>query len=114
WKIVGRSDDGTVVQVDVANIKTREKRLTAWVTYSYGSPEKLDTGELYKSTVSLEVFDCESERLGTAAMNFYSEPFGGGKVLYTEDTPLMLVKMGYVRPGTLGYATLSAVCSTVS
>jgi TonB family protein len=109
WREV-TNESGEVVEVDAANIRVRERNLTAWFRHTNPSDVEKD-GIVFRSAVSLMVFDCDAEKSGVSSTTAFAGPRGDGKVVHTEEgLPIPLARLSYERPGTSGYKVLKFVC----
>jgi TonB family protein len=109
WKEVANGSEATI-EVDEANIRIRDSRLTAWVRST--SPREIEKdGVKFRSAISLHVFECDTERSGVHSATVFAGPRGDGKVVDTDEgLPVSLVHLSYERPGTTGYRILEFVC----
>ena len=111
WKLVIEGKSGTLVHVDVASVRVRENRLTAWVRYSFAAEQTSATGKSFMSAMQLQVFDCKSEQRGIASTADYSGREGTGEVVQTEATGISKASMSYLPAGSVGQSTMEFVCA---
>jgi TonB family protein len=109
WQEVA-SNPEVIVEVDAANIRVREDKLTAWVRVT--TLHDIGTeGTKFRSAVSLTVFDCDAEKSGMSTTTMFAGPRGEGKMVRTEEgLPVPIAQQSYERPGTGGYKVLKFVC----
>ena len=109
WQEIANGPE-VIVEVDTANIRVREARLTAWVRFT--TPRDMDTGGIkFRSAVSLSVFDCDANKSGRSSTTVFAGPRGEGKIVHTEEgLSVSMANLRYERPGTSGYEVLKFVC----
>jgi uncharacterized protein DUF3761/surface-adhesin protein E len=110
--ISSTSDYSLEVFLDSSSIKVRSGRLTAWLKYNWVLPQT-SPGEVpkpYQSKMSLEAFDCASERSGPIAINFYSGRHGEGLVVDSWSGEAATISLSFYPPGTMGQSAIDAVC----
>ena len=116
WVPVAEATDKTlVVYVDTGSVKVRDGQLTAWMKFNYSSPQKpvrSAARSKYRSVITLESFDCASERSGWVSVTYYSAIDGTGGYVGSASNDTHALE--YLPPDTVIRATLEAVCQSAS
>jgi Protein of unknown function (DUF3761) len=117
WEMVAAKPDySMVVFLDKNSVKTRDGHLTAWLQSNFTLVQKTsDTAPKdYLSSLTLEAFDCSSDRNGTVSITLYSGAHGAGEVVESETINPRRMELGYPPPGTVAKITLDAVCQVAA
>jgi Protein of unknown function (DUF3761) len=114
WQPISSSVDHSLeVFLDVSSVKRRSGRLSAWLLYNWVLPQSLssDASKSFQSKLSLEAFDCDSDRSGAVAINWYSGGHGAGEVVDTWSSEPATASTAFYPPGSMGQSAIDAVCS---
>jgi hypothetical protein len=110
WQEVVKDADG-FAEVDTANIRIDENRLTASVRITTSSQGNEGRSSTTGSAIFLRVFDCGAEKSGVSSMTKFTGPRGSGDVIKTvEGLPVDQASLKDERPGTYGHKVLEFVC----
>ena len=110
WRDASASDSA-VYEVDAANIRVRDGKLTAWVRMTH-STEQVVGRAAYSSQVSLYVFNCSSESSGMVNVAAYAGPRGTGRLVVSGNVAAVAeVEMQYLPPSSVFYGVLEFVCA---
>jgi hypothetical protein len=103
WVHVGESDDGNyTTYVDINTKKTVGRYIRVWTLMDMKKPE----GNI-KSLVTLEEFDCSSDRKRVIQLTGYKDSMGTGGTVGTEEGSM---RWTYVIPNSLVDVMYKRVC----
>lgn len=111
WTRVANSE-GAQYFIDTANLDAQGRTVTARTLTRYESPRSSSVlATPYRSTVSLERYDCAARTYAVSEMRYHAEGGGAGKALQTVAIPDS--KLTYLAPvpGTVNEQLLNQVCS---
>jgi Protein of unknown function (DUF3761) len=117
WQPISSSVDHSLeVFLDASSVKRRSGQLSAWLLYNWVLPQSLssDASKSFQSKLSLEAFDCESDRSGAIAINWYSGGHGAGELVNTWSSEPATASTAFYPPGSMGQSAIDAVCRIVS
>lgn len=82
WEITNRAEDGkTTYYHDKSSIRRKGAIAKMWTMKDFSVVKTNSKGKKYKSSESLYVFDCRSEKMETVSFIQYSDAMGGGTVV---------------------------------
>lgn len=111
WTRVANGE-GAQYFIDTAHLDTQGRTVTAHTLTRYESPRSSSTMvQPYRSTVSIERYDCAARTSALTEMRYHAEGNGAGKALQTVAIPEN--KLAYLAPtpGTVNEQLLNQVCS---
>lgn len=104
--------EGAQYFIDTGNLDAQGRTVTARTLTRYESPRSSSTiAKPYRSTVSVERYDCAARTSALTEMRYHAEGDGAGKALQTVAIPEN--KLAYLAPmpGTVDEQLLNQVCS---
>ena len=104
--------EGAQYFIDTANLDIQGRTVTARTLTRYESPRSSSAfAGSYRSTVSVERYDCAARTYAVSGMSYHTEADGAGKALRTVEVPEN--KMTYLTPGagSINEQLLNQVCS---
>jgi hypothetical protein len=111
WTRVANGE-GAQYFVDTANLDAQGRTVTARTLTRYESPRTSSTlSKPYRSTVSVERYDCAARTYALSEMRYHAEGDGAGQALGTVAVPEN--RLTYLAPGagTVNEQLLNQVCS---
>lgn len=117
WQPIASSVDHSLeVFLDASSVRRRSGRLSAWLLYNWVLPQSLssDASKSFQSKLSLEAFDCDSDRSGAIAVTWYSGGHGAGEVVDTWGSEPTTASTAFYPPGSMGQSAIDAVCRIAS
>ena len=110
WELVGQTD-AAKHYVDISSIRKQGSYLVAWSMADYFKIQTLDSGEMYMSTKTLNVFKCLEVQSGSKSAVAYSEKFGSGNVVISYSDEMYEVKFQDIVPDTVYDTIYEKVCA---
>jgi hypothetical protein len=110
WVTINDDVKVAVLQIDVDSIQIRDGYLSAWLRASYPAKRSDGRGSMYRSTLNLDMYDCESGRSALLELMEYDETYGTGKVVRIEHHSPGEAEWTYAPPATAAVAVLKLVC----
>lgn len=110
WVSINGDVDVAVLQINVDSIQMRDGYLSAWLRASYASKQPDGKGVMYRSTLNLDIYDCESGRSALLELMEYDNVYGTGKVVAIQHHSLQQAEWFYAPPGTAAVGALKLVC----
>ena len=111
WTPVANGE-GAQYFIDTANLDTQGRTITARTLTRYESPRTSTTiARPYRSTISVERYDCSARTYALSEMRYHTEGDGAGQVLETIAVPDS--RLTYLAPGagSINEQLLNQVCS---
>jgi hypothetical protein len=111
WTQVANGE-GAQYFIDTANLDRKGRMVTARTLTRYESLRSSSTVDKpYRSTVSVERYDCAARTSALTEMRYHAEGDGAGKVLETVAIPEDKLSYLAPMPGTVNEQLLNQVCS---
>ena len=109
WERIGKNDN-FVQDVDRATIRKKGKFVEMWDMKSHFETQVSTLGEKYKSSKSLQRYDCKNETKGLIQFVWYADIGGEGRVVYSENIKKNDIEDASVVPGSIGEMLLNTAC----
>lgn len=110
WVTINSDVKVAVLQIDIESIQKRDGYLSAWMRASYPAKRPDGKGSMYRSTLNLEIYDCESGRSALLELMEYDGTYATGKVVRLEHHSPQQAEWSYAPPGTAAVGALKIVC----
>lgn len=111
WAPVANGD-GAQYFLDMANLEAKGRTITARTLTRYDSPRSSSSiAAPYRSTVSVERYDCGARTYALSEMRYHAEGDGAGKAMETVDIPDDQLTYLAPLPGSVNEQMLNQVCS---
>lgn len=111
WVTINSDVDVAVLEIDVDTIQSRHGYLSAWLRASYASSQPDGRGSMYRSTLNLDLYDCDAGRNAVLQVMEYDDVRGTGKVVATQNYSPQTAQWSYAPPGTAAVNALKLVCA---
>jgi hypothetical protein len=112
WQVVASAEKMTVL-IDKNSMARAGKYKKAWFQYSYDVDQAGNSStsfKIYRSTKTLEYFDCEEHTSAQVQVAYYSAIFGAGDFLGSIAVKPQAASFTEVIPDTVGEVLLEFVC----
>lgn len=104
--------DGAQYFIDMNNLSAQGRTITARTLTRYTAPRNsTSVAQPYRSTVSVEKYDCANRTYAMTEMRYHAEGDGAGKALQTVDVPDDKLTYLAPLPGTVNERLMNQVCS---
>lgn len=104
--------DGAQYFIDTANLEAKGRTITTRTLTRYDSPRSNSAvAAPYRSTVSVERYDCAARTYALSEMRYHAEADGVGKAMETVDIPDDKLTYLAPLPGSVNEQMLNQVCS---
>jgi hypothetical protein len=108
--------DARVYEVDLETIGQKNGLLQAWIRMSVntGIDVKSTPGSKYKSSITLNIFDCKAKESAIHRMALYEFPFSSGKIIDDMSNDSMEVTKKLLKsaiPGSYGATIMRELCA---
>lgn len=109
WKLLGHSDGdgGFDIYGDPVSLVRSGDTAKMWGLVDYKTPQKSAFGKQYSSIQRQSEYDCKEARSRILDFTQYSEPKGGGAVVFSSGTPSRWER---ILPGTIAEAEAKIAC----
>lgn len=111
WVTINSDVTVAVLEIDLDSIQTRHGYLTAWLRASYPSKRPDGKGSMYRSTLNLDMYDCDAGRSAALQVTEYDGVRGTGKVVAIQNHTPQKAEWSYAPPGTAAADALKLVCA---
>lgn len=108
--------DSRLYEVDFETIGQKNGLLQAWIRMSVnkGIDVKSTPGAKYKSSITLNIFDCKAKESAIHRMALYEFPFSGGKIIDDMSNDSMEATKKLLKsaiPGSYGATIMRELCA---